>query len=190
MCVRNANLFNPDNGKGGKKMKEKRIKPVIVGFLSVLLLTTLLPLTVYEDVPQQINYQGYLEDSDGVPIDDTVDIEFSLYNVETEGTVLWTETQSVDVIGGIFSVTLGDVTPIDLAFDTQYYLGVKVGADDEMTPRQPLTSVGYAMRADSVSDRGITSMMIDHDAIDTEHISDDAVDTDQIADDAISSEFF
>ena len=40
------------------------------------------------------------------------------------------------------------MTPIiSLPFGLPYYLGIKVGADPEMTPRIPLTSVGYAFRA-------------------------------------------
>lgn len=38
-------------------MKEKRRKPVIVGLLGVLLLTTLLSLTVYGDVPLRGSHQ-------------------------------------------------------------------------------------------------------------------------------------
>jgi len=42
---------------------------------------------------------------------------------------------------------LGNTTPISIPFDAQYYLGVKVGSDAEMSPRRQLTSVGYAFRA-------------------------------------------
>lgn len=74
---------------------------------------------------------------------------FALYNSPSGGPALWTETQNnISVANGIYSVTLGAVTPLSLAFDTQYYLGVAVGADAEMTPRQPLSSVAYAFRAD------------------------------------------
>jgi hypothetical protein len=49
----------------------------------------------------------------------------------------------------VYNVNLGDVTPISLSlpFAIPYYLGVSVGTDPEMTPRIPLTSVGYAFRA-------------------------------------------
>ena len=54
------------------------------------------------------------------------------------------------VAGGVYSVNLGSVNPINPAtvpFDAQYYLGVKVGTDPEMTPRNPLTAVPYAFTA-------------------------------------------
>ena len=41
-----------------------------------------------------------------------------------------------------------------LTFDIPYHLGIAVGTDPEMTPRIPLTSVGYAFRAKSVDSVG------------------------------------
>jgi hypothetical protein len=76
---------------------------------------------------------------------------------------LWEEAQAVTVTDGVYSVTLGVGTPIDLDFDVQYYLGVTVGTDAEMTPRQALTSVGTAVHAswaDSVAAGGVTAPMI------------------------------
>lgn len=111
--------------------------------------------TVSAATPQTMNYQGYLTNTSGVPVNTTVSITFALYDVSTDGTALWTETHgSVAVSNGVFNVVLGNTTPINLAFDVQYWLGVKVGSDAEMTPRRQLTSVGYAFRAgaaDSVS---------------------------------------
>jgi hypothetical protein len=104
-------------------------------------------------VPQTINYQGYLADSGGTPVNGTVQMQFKLYSSESAtASPLWTEThQSVQVNQGSYSVVLGNGSPtpvpIDLPFDVQYYLGVKVGSDAEMTPRLPLTSMGYAFHA-------------------------------------------
>jgi hypothetical protein len=101
-------------------------------------------------VPQTINYQGYLENS-GTPVNGTVNMDFAIYNIPTGGPLLWSETQSgVTVTEGTFSVTLGINNAIDLPFDVQYYLGVNVDGDGEMTPRVELTSVPYAMRAKEV----------------------------------------
>lgn len=103
--------------------------------------------TAFGAIPTKISYQGYLTDSGGTPISGTVSIQFAIYDAATGGTSLWSETQSVTVSHGIFSVYLGDTTPLNLPFDVPYYLGLKVGTDPEMTPRIPLTSVGYAFRA-------------------------------------------
>ena len=66
--------------------------------------------TAHAAIPEKINYQGYLTDPQGEPIDETTPITFSLYPDTTDETPLWTETQSVTVTDGIFSVNLGDVT--------------------------------------------------------------------------------
>jgi hypothetical protein len=131
-------------------MKGKRRDGFLISLLGVLLLLIIIPLIGYTAAPQTINYQGYLTDSSGIPVNGTVQMRFSLYDVETGGTALWSETQTVIVNNGIYNVNLGAVNPINLPFDTQYYLGVQVGTDAEMVPRQPLTSVGYAFTADTL----------------------------------------
>ena len=60
----------------------------------------------------------------------------------------WTDTLSpVPVTNGQFSVTLGatPAKPLDPAkFGGETYIGIKVGGQLEMTPRQKMTSVPYA----------------------------------------------
>jgi hypothetical protein len=117
--------------------------------LIVLLSLIVISSSAYSAVPHTINYQGKLTDSSGAAVNATVTMVFSIYNVPSGGTALWTETHSVTVVNGIYSITLGDSTALNLAFDEQYYLGITVGSDAEMTPRQPLTSVGYSFTADT-----------------------------------------
>lgn len=102
-------------------------------------------------IPPALNFQGYLTSPSGNPIQGSVSMVFKLYGQETGGTVLWTETHpTVQVINGIYSVLLGETTPLGLPFDGPYYLGIQVGSDPEMTPRIALTSTGYAFRAHMV----------------------------------------
>jgi hypothetical protein len=137
-------------------------------FTVLIIMTTALAVHAFPasaDLPQTINYQGYLADSGGEPVNGSVNMTFGLYTAAT-GTAapLWTETQgTVSVVNGVYSVILGSETPIGLPFDAQYYLGVKVGADQEMTPRQALTGTPYAFRssiADSMDDLAISGTMI------------------------------
>ncbi len=105
-------------------------------------------------IPTTIGYQGYLTDSGGIPIEDPVNIIFALYSGASGGTPVWSESHNgVDPDNGLFTVELGSSgTPIlasQLAGDR--WLGVKVGADSEMTPRQKLASVGFALRADETN---------------------------------------
>jgi hypothetical protein len=100
-------------------------------------------------VPQTINYQGYLRNTDGTPVNTQVSVVFALYTTSTGGTALWSETRNVTPANGIYCFQLGSATPIPasvFANDT-IYLGVKVGNDAEMTPRQRLTTAPYAFRA-------------------------------------------
>ena len=146
--------------------------------------------TAHAAIPEKINYQGYLTDPQGEPIDETTPITFSIYPTTTDETPLWTETQSVTVTDGIFSVNLGDVTTLTLPFDTTYYLGITIGSDSEMIPRQPLTSVAYAFRAkkaDTVQDNAVTTPVIADDAVTTDKISDDAISETKIASGAVGS---
>src|SRR4030042_2879777 len=136
---------------------EKRIKNGLFGLLGLLLLLTLLSSIGYAQIPQKMNYQGYLTNAAGVPVNGTVQMIFTIYNVSAGGTPLWLEPHSVTVSQGVYSVILGEGSPpnpINLPFDAPYYLGVHVEADPEMTPRKVLTSVGYAFRALTVESIG------------------------------------
>jgi hypothetical protein len=103
-------------------------------------------ITAHADVPSLINYQGILE-SGGVPVTTTVSVVFNLWNNSVGGASFWSETQNVTPdADGLFSVSLGSVAsiPDSIFWGTNVYLGVTVGADPEMTPRQRLVSTGYA----------------------------------------------
>ncbi|HEY6729020.1 MAG TPA: hypothetical protein VI197_33650 [Polyangiaceae bacterium] len=103
------------------------------------------------DVPEALTQQGRLLDSSGAAVPDgEISFTFSIYDTADGGTALWSETQDISTEDGYFSAQLGEseAFPANL-FDggTTLYLGVQVGSDDEMTPRQLLTSVPFAMKA-------------------------------------------
>ena len=91
--------------------------------------------------------QGTLKKNDGRSVEDgNYPITFKLYTSETGGTAIWTETQpAVRLIGGLYSVSLGSVTPLTPAFDAPYWLGVTVGSSDEIQPRTSFTAAPYAL---------------------------------------------
>jgi hypothetical protein len=120
---------------------------------------------VWADVPKTINYQARLTDLGGNPLlDGTYAITIRLYDSATATVPLWTEVEDAQTKNGYFSVALGSITvfPVGVDFNNPYWIGIKVGADSEMTPRQPLKSVPYAL---SVPVKSIT----------TEKIADNAV---------------
>jgi len=170
----------------------KRFKITLITAKTTLLLILCLVISspALSDIPKTITYQGYLTDPQGTSVDDTIHITFSLYSQLSGGAALWTESQDVTVVDGSFSINLGSVNNIDLPFDVQYYLGITVGMDNEMTPRQALNSAGYAFRAkeaDSVKDNAVTSTVIANDAVTTDKISDDAISETKIASGAVGA---
>ncbi len=108
-------------------------------------------------VPNTINYQGYLTDSDGEPVNSGQFITFRIYSQAIGGVELWSETLPVTIIDGAFTVVLGDgLTPFpNSLFDGPLYLGIAVGADSEMTPRKPITSAPFALNAERLDGRTI-----------------------------------
>jgi len=105
---------------------------------------------LHAQIPRTLSYQGVLTDTLGNPRPDgTVSFTFSLYDTSTGGIAIWTETKNLQVRRGLFFTALGDVTPFGagVRFDRPYWLGVKPGSDPELSPRIPLTSVGYSFSA-------------------------------------------
>ncbi|HUV36501.1 MAG TPA: hypothetical protein VMX58_06145 [Patescibacteria group bacterium] len=119
--------------------------------ISVLLTAALAP-AANGIIPQALNYQGVLTGAGGAAVPDgTHSLTFRLYDVPSGGAPLWEETQgSVTVTKGIFNVALGSVTSLDLPFDEQYFLGIAVEGEAELTPRLYLDAAAYSLASRSV----------------------------------------
>ena len=116
-------------------------------------------------IPRQISFQGRLTDPFSVPLpDDDYPITFRLYTVLTGGAAIWSETQTVALEEGVYNVQLGSQNALDLPFDVPYFMGIQVNSDNEMTPRLPLSSAPYAMRAakiDGGAGSGVDADLLD-----------------------------
>lgn len=113
--------------------------------------------SVLSQIPSTLSYQGVLHDGAGGAVPNgSYDITFRLYDVASGGTALWSETNTVSVQGGIFSIILGNVTALNLPFDEQYWLGVSVDGGSEFSPRRPLTASAYSLKTKSVEDGSVT----------------------------------
>lgn len=108
-----------------------------------------LPNVSFCQVPQLINYQAVLTNPvSGQPVTDgDYNIVFSIYNTETSGTAIWTETHDVQTQKGLYHVLLGSISPLAASIlnGPEKYLGIKVDSDPEMTPRKRIVSVAYAI---------------------------------------------
>ena len=107
-------------------------------------------------IPTSVTVHGKLTNANNVSqASKTINMTFAIYNVTSGGTALYTKS-NVNVAtdyAGVYSYELSSLT---LPFDANYYLGVTVANDSEMTPRINITSNGYAYRA-NVSDTLVSS---------------------------------
>ena len=144
--------------------------------------------TAYAETPSSLIIQGYLIDQNTQrPLHATVDVVATLYDLSGRttdyqdaggtttdpqglGAVLWTETFTVAIDQGRYSVTLGgDSNPLPLVLDSnEVELGLAIDGDNEMTHgwRLPQRSVCPASRqAEQVNSgifRSVASMAVGH----------------------------
>ena len=135
------------------------MKQLLVAFFTLVIGSVPAALA---QAPDQIAYQGLLYDGGAAVTNGSATLLFSLYTVNTDGTALWTETQTgVDISDGQFFVYLGSVATLSgLAFDVPYWLEVSYEGT-ALEPRLELVGVPYARTsatAESVPWSGITGI--------------------------------
>jgi hypothetical protein len=118
--------------------------------LSIAALAMTLAVPGIAQIPRGISYQGILTDTLGNPKPDgTCTFTFRFYESATGGSPIWEEQKALPVKRGLFTTTLGNQVAIGpgLTFDRQYWLGVAVADDEEMSPRIPMTASAYSLNA-------------------------------------------
>jgi hypothetical protein len=103
-------------------------------------------------VPATLVHEGRLFDKAGAPITANQILIYKIYDAPTGGAALWSETLNVAFDDGHFRAELGITAPLGdgLLAGTPRFLGVQVGTDAEMTPREALGSVPYSRLAGDV----------------------------------------
>ncbi len=140
-------------------------KPNLVSsliILNLILIATLIFLstsqwvkaqpTQSQTTPPIISYQGFLTDDTGQPVDGIKDLVFRIYASDSDPSALWQEMHAgVPVSAGDFAVLLGEFTPFgdDLFDSPDRWLEIEVEGVT-LSPRQPFTSVPYALNADKL----------------------------------------
>jgi hypothetical protein len=195
-------------------MNRKTIwRALMVPFLACALLAiTVLGVSAADppppsDIPATIGYQGTLHGPSG-RLTGTYAMKFAIYAGQSAGEALWNETQSVSVTNGVFNVLLGSVNPIGSDVLTSgKFLGITVGTDSEMTPRQPLASVPFAFRSEhankadnanransvvdkavgrgQLADRAVGQGQLDEKVVGQGHLADKAVGRGQLGDKSV-----
>ena len=157
-----------------------------IGLLALaILLMAALPAAA--QAPGTISYQGRLADDAGAPITTAVSVTFGIYAAASGGTALYSQ-----VIGftpdanGIFTVQLGPFGAT--VFDgNARYLGIKVGADPEMTPRQMINAAPYSLNTNNIPDDAITSAKIATGAVGNSDLANNAINGAKVADGSLTS---
>jgi len=118
-----------------------------------LVLAALLVQAPAGAVPPSINHQGLLLGADGLPRDGEVILGLAIWDQPVGGQRLWFEEHQLSLVDGYYRVTLGVLDQFEDLFDgTPLYLGITVDhADEELSPRHPIESVPYALRAEVAS---------------------------------------
>jgi hypothetical protein len=119
-----------------------------------------------QTIPATINYQGRLTDNtpSQSPINTTVQMQFAIYDAASGGTRLWQEPAanntgtSIVVSSGIFNYVLGNAVAIPPTVFTGAtsvrYLQITLNpaaSPEILTPRQLVTSTGYANLAENAN---------------------------------------
>ena len=122
-------------------------------FVLTMLILLIMGGFVYAEVPNYLNYQGYLTDDLGNPVaDGDYSIYFKIYDAAEDGTILWSsDRMSVTVEDGLFAVPLGPFWYSLFSGEGERWLGITVGSDDEIYPRTKFMAVPYAVYANSAA---------------------------------------
>lgn len=101
-------------------------------------------------IPDVINFQGRLFESNGSPVTTQKSIVFRLFAADTGGSSVYSETDSVTPdSNGIYNVVLGqNVSLAGVDFSNPLWIEVTVNGET-LTPRYKLTSTPYAFRSKS-----------------------------------------
>ena len=138
----------------------------------VVLNSTLNSVSAVSTVPTTMNFQGRLTNSSGnIMADGLYNMKFRLYDASTGGTLKWNETREttnrVQVTNGLFSVQLGQVTPMDpsvFASGSLYFeielptpgtatcstASCGTFTEGPMTPRNKLSTSAYAYNSETL----------------------------------------
>jgi hypothetical protein len=105
--------------------------------------------TSFASVPRTISYQGIITESTGKPPSDgTKTFIFALFADSSSSDTIWSETKELITKQGLFSTNLGDKFPLNIPFDQQYWLSVRVDKSI-LIERARLSTVPYALRSDT-----------------------------------------
>ena len=99
-------------------------------------------------VPQSLDVNGIVYDTDGNVINGTANFTLSLYNTATGGSAAFEQSfTDLAVSRGFFATVFDGIDESYLINNSDTYVGVTVNDDSEASPRINITSVPYSLNA-------------------------------------------
>ncbi|MFV1979788.1 MAG: tail fiber domain-containing protein [Rhodothermia bacterium] len=96
----------------------------------------------FAQAPSSLSFQGFVTDSAGTPINSGSKlIGVKLYDGSS---AIWSRNYTVEIVEGVFNVSIGGLFLDTLRFNRPLSLGIKVGTDPEISPRTQLAAAAYA----------------------------------------------
>jgi hypothetical protein len=101
-------------------------------------------ISIAAQAPFTLNYQGFLTDGSGTPLQGTQTLTFTLHDAQTLGAQVWgPETHTTNLVNGLFSLVLGETQALTPAIFNQA-LFLQINVNGVSLARQPLRPVAYA----------------------------------------------
>ncbi len=127
--------------------------------------------------PNEIHTQGVLRDANGDLMAGEMELTFTIYDSLADGQLLWQESVTVELMGGVFDVLLpadpeNFPFPAGLFHEDDRWLAI-TPADQAELPRARLSSVPYALQASLAGDLQCSGC-IGTDEVDFNYASSDA----------------
>ena len=127
----------------------------IIQTLAWVLVLLVSPAFINADISRLINYQGYLTDDTGQPVEDgEYPMQFKIHDDSIAYSPVWTsQPETILVINGIFNFQLGSkesIPALIFANDSALWLAITVGSGpepEEIAPRTRLAAAPYAFQA-------------------------------------------
>ena len=125
--------------------RKNTIKNIATSILAVGLIVFGAFSALAQVTTPKINVSAYIVDGSNKEITNgKYDITFAFYTSADGGTSIWSETQQIQVENGNLDAYLGSVNPLPAGLNFsngEYFLGIKIGTDSEMTPRKKVGAV-------------------------------------------------
>jgi len=117
----------------------------------------------------KINYNGYLTNSEGMPLNKTVKMKFSVYNKKNE--CEWNRERFVTINEGQFNVVLGKSSKLsDELFDGEHYMALAVKFDESYKQIE-LRSKIEKLRANTLKNVNFFENIIIEKNLDTDNLT-------------------